>query len=426
MTTERPRLGLRQLADLYEAVLKVRNQCENRLRAVDQGFDDADEESQIANYPLLARLNDSLEQAQTDMEDVLPQHPIYDWLMGIPGINRTLGCRVLGMIPMETEEDFPTFSRLRVFCGLCPGRNKLVKGEKACYNRRLKTSLYVAFGNMLKAQAVVGESENAPRKWYGDIYTQWRKIYAHRHGVGESGAEWLYKAGVWTEGDPPIKIHGVDWKWEKRLKCPKCGKAQWVPSLSTAPCKDCEKGTIENADDWEHGMLIGPKIEMWRFHICKKATVAMPGPKFREWREAADLSIERCAKILSMNADGESVANVEMLANLLAGRESKKTGRICVSELKRICAATEQTLPDKYLKALKDNLAAPEWPDLRQHFGSKNKLLDVFVSHCWIKWRTAMGWSTRSLYVHDKLGHHMQYEPDDYSSKTMAKKKSKR
>ncbi len=254
MTVKENPLNLRILADLYEETLKVRNACANRLRAIDQGHDDPPAEAAVASSPLLDRLNDALKVAREEMETLLPEHPVYEWLMGVPGINRTLGCRMLGLIPMEEEEHFPTFSRLRVFAGLCPGRNRLVKGEKACFSRRLKTVLFVAFTSLQKSAAVCRGKPNAPVELYDDIYRKWRKTYLQR--FGENGKE-----------------------------------------------------------------------------------------------------------------DG--------------------------------------------------------YPDLRQHFMAKNKLLDVFLCHVWRQWREAMGWSVASLYVHEKLGHHMNYEAGQFSSEAMAAKKIK-
>lgn len=275
MSTQAPLLDLRSLADLYESALKVRNACENRLRAVAQGADDAPGSPPVANNPLLDRLNDALDQARLDMEGELGHHPIYEWLMGIPGINRTMGCRVLGLIPMDGSEDFPSFSKLRVFAGICPGRNRLVKGEKACFSRRLKTALFVAFSSMLKAAAVCEGKPNAPKELYPTIYRKWRATYLARYGAGAVKK----KTADQTDGD------------DNRFTHP-----------------------------------------------------------FAE---------------------------------------------------------------------------AIEWPDLRQHYAAKNKLLDVFLCHVWRKWREAKGWDVRSLYVHEKLGHHMDYNADDFSSAAMAKKKMK-
>jgi hypothetical protein len=255
-TLTMPAFDLRTLADQYEETLKVRNACGNRLRAIAQGKDDPPAPEDIANSPLLDRLNDALEEARKLMEMALPEHPIYEWLMGVPGINRTIACRILGMIPMESEEDFSTFSKLRVFAGLCPGRNRLVKGQKACFSRRLKTAGYIAFTSMLKAQAICVGKPNAPQQFYADIYRKWREVY--------------------------------------KLRNERNGK----------PTEDA-------------------------------------------------------------------------------------------------------------------------WTPLHQNYAAKNKLLDVFFVHIWRLWREARGWSVRSLYVHEKLGHHMNYEAAEFSSPAMAEKKIK-
>lgn len=249
-----PVLGLRELADLYEQTLKVRNACANRLRAIERGADEPPVDAIVASNPLLDRLEEALEESRNQMEAALADHVCYEWLMGVPGVNRTLGCRIIGMIPMERESDFATFSKLRVFAGLCPGRNRLVRGQKAPFSVRLKTTLYVAFGSMLKAEAVCRTSRHRPARFYAEIYHAWRDTYRERHG--------------------------------------------------------------------------------------EKA-------------------------------------------------EAKANG----------------------------------WPDLRQHFAAKNKLLDVFVCHLWRTWREAKGWDVRSLYVHERLGHHMDYDAADFSCPAMARKK---
>lgn len=250
------RLNLRALADVYEQVIKVRNACANRLRAVEQGKDDPGPDDLVADYPLLNRLNEALSTAQEDMERVLPEHPCYVWAMGVPGINRTVACKILGVIPMESPEDFATFSQLRTFAGICPERNKLVKGEKACFSRRLKTTLYVAWSSMLKAEAVSRGSAGSPARFYAEIYRKWREIYKQRYG----------------EGEP-----------------------------------------------------------------------------------------------------------------------AKKAG----------------------------------WPDGRQHHAAKNKLLDVFLCHLWRTWREALGYDVATLYVHEKLGHHMDYAAEEFNSPIMAARKIK-
>ena len=329
-TPAREHMSLRALADLYERTLTVRNQCANRLRAVEQGSDSTPGAPDAANYPLLDALNKALDVARVQMENSLAIHPVVEWLMGVPGINRTVGCRIIGAIPMDGPQclkcggdltkhhgaftlcdkchvvldepkkkcptcdwltrasswirtcdicgtpgsDFPRFSELRVFAGLCPGKNKLVKGQRAGYNQRLKTSGYIAFGSMLKVEPVTSGKDWAPKRFYAEIYRKWRNIYLTRYGGG------------------PVKkkVGGVD----------KEGNTFTAPTV-----------------------------------------------------------------------------------------------------------------------------VAQEWPDLRQHLAAKNKLLDVFMVHLWRKWREACGWSVASLYVHEVLGHHMDYDAADFSSEAMAKRKMK-
>jgi hypothetical protein len=323
-------MSLRALADLYERTLIVRNQCGNRLRAIEQGRDTTPGAPDAASYPLLDKFNEALDVARIQMEESLAGHPVVNWLMGVPGINRTLGCRIIGAIPMNGPyclecggnlskrsgeftlcdkchevlpepkkkcptcdwltraskwvrtcdecgaigSDFPRFSELRVFAGLCPGKNKLVKGQRAGYNQRLKTTGYIAFGNMLKVEPVTSGKDWAPERFYAEIYRKWRNTYLARYGGG------------------PVKkkVNGVD------------------------------------------------------------------------------------------------------------------------KEGNTFTAKTED---------------AQQWSDLRQHLGSKNKMLDVFFCHLWRKWREACGWSVASLYVHEVLGHQMDYDAEDFSSPEMAKRKMK-
>ena len=258
-----PVMNLRNIADLYEQQLRTRNSCANRLRSFEQGADEGPGPvDYVADHPLLNRLNEGLAETHRFMELSLAEHPVYRWLMGVPGVNRSVAARLIGLIPMNTEEDFASFSKLRTFSGYTPGRNKLVKGEKAPFSVRLKTQFFVAFSQLLKAQGTTRGKPWAPKNFYAEIYHNWRNIYKERHG---------------------------DVKAKKGLK----------------------------AED------------------------------------------------------------------------------------------------------------RPEWPRLRQHFAAKNKLVDVFSVHIWRKWREGMGWSVRSLYVHEKLGHQMDYDADDFSSPAMAERKIK-
>lgn len=50
-----------------------------------------------------------------------------------------------------------------------------------------------------------------------------------------------------------------------------------------------------------------------------------------------------------------------------------------------------------------------DWPKKRIHLAAMRKMIKVWLSHVWLEWREIEGLPTRSLYVHEKLGHETIY-----------------
>lgn len=203
-------MSLRTLADQYDQIQRTRIAAENRVRAHYQGRDKTETAKLVASDEVVLLLQDAEHAAQKRMERELPKHPLYEWLMGIPGVNRTVACLLLGQIDIRryttgvmkrTKDDngvvheepllnadgspvVENFSNLRTFCGLTPGKNKLVKGQKACFSMRLKKDTYNAFSSMLRIAGTISE-KNRPQEMYSEIYERWRATYAHRYGSGD-------------------------------------------------------------------------------------------------------------------------------------------------------------------------------------------------------------------------------------------------
>lgn len=263
-------MDLRNLADTYEQTQRVRIQAENRVRAVFQGSDEEVAEH-VANDRTIKRLRYAEEDVKLQMEDELKNHPCYVWAMGVPGLNRTLAAKIFGLI--GDVERFARFSNLRTFSGHTPGKNRLVKGEKSCFNRRLKTCCYLFFESSIKVASI--KLKFPPEKKYADIYRNWRSVYLQRYGAGD---------------------------------------------------------------------------------IKKKEN--------------------------SLDKDGN-----------------------------------RYTFPDEVAK---------EWPDIRQHYAAKNKLVDVFLFHVYEEWLEKIGSDKKAtLYSHEVLGHHMKFERSDFSNPKMSEQKRK-
>lgn len=171
---------VRQRVDEFYQCQKERIAAENRNRAYMQGHDDnlamSVGSDQILELKRLAELV-----AVRRVEAALEGHPVMPWAMGIPGINRAVIGRIVGLIDDPTK--FARFSNLRSHAGLCHLTNKLKKGEKAKFSMRFKTALFVAFDCMLKQQNT--NLKHPPEQRYTDIYRNWRSVYAVRHGTGD-------------------------------------------------------------------------------------------------------------------------------------------------------------------------------------------------------------------------------------------------
>jgi len=56
----------------------------------------------------------------------------------------------------------------------------------------------------------------------------------------------------------------------------------------------------------------------------------------------------------------------------------------------------------------------PEWTKSHIHAASMRKMIKVFLSHLWNRWRALEGLPIRPLYVHEKLGHTTVFTPEEF------------
>lgn len=188
---------LREMVDQYEATLALMNAAANRITAKISG---ADKHPSVINDALAgntyyARLSLAKKTLEVAMSQEIVGHPVYEWAIGVPGLNRVTISRVVALIPMTEPSHFYEFSRLQSFAGYAPGKDKLVRGQKATFNPRLKKALFVAIDTVLKSSGVVDNRPTRPERLYSEIYVNWRRKYAQRHGVGEKGRAWLKRRG---------------------------------------------------------------------------------------------------------------------------------------------------------------------------------------------------------------------------------------
>lgn len=55
-----------------------------------------------------------------------------------------------------------------------------------------------------------------------------------------------------------------------------------------------------------------------------------------------------------------------------------------------------------------------DWPKGHIHRAATRKMIKIFLSHLWERWRLAEGLPIRRAYVLDELGHEMEYTPQEF------------
>lgn len=55
-----------------------------------------------------------------------------------------------------------------------------------------------------------------------------------------------------------------------------------------------------------------------------------------------------------------------------------------------------------------------EWTKAHQHAAAMRKMIKVFLSHIWSRWRMLEGLPLRDLYVTEKLGHNTYFSPEEF------------
>lgn len=192
-TVQKPGLAVldpRDAVDLYWGLQKVRIQMGNKVGAYERADDTTRPVRLIRDILADTR---ALEKRLQDMLGfALVAHPAGTWLLGVPGVGPTIAGKLVGLIPMNSEEDFPRFSKLRVFAGICPGRNRPKKGEKLPYCGRLKVTGMVLLQTWLKLDAAgtLRGGKHIAEEYYIDIYHGWKSVYKEREEQKPEEERW--------------------------------------------------------------------------------------------------------------------------------------------------------------------------------------------------------------------------------------------
>jgi hypothetical protein len=192
---------LRQLVDTYEQTQRMRIQLGNRRSAVERGTDEPSVDAtylSAASERLADRLAESEDELVAEMRALVHQHPVWPWLSQVRGIGPTLGAKLVGLI--GSVEVAPTVSALWRFAGYAVidgERERLKKGEKAHFNRRLKTACYLVATSFLRSSSPYRTVYDQARARYDVTHADWTD--GHKHAAAMRKMVKLFLSHLWEE-----------------------------------------------------------------------------------------------------------------------------------------------------------------------------------------------------------------------------------
>jgi len=188
---------LRTLIDTRGTVQKQRIAYENRLLAIKQGRDGADEPT-TERYKEWADVYQALEN-KTDKEiaDICKEIDIVYEMSVVKGVNYITAAKVASMIDITRCD---TVSALWRYCGygVVDGKaERMKKGEKLHYNKRLKTACYLVGVGLMRWNTKYSDIYYKTKEYYEKNRPDWTKLHRHRAAFRKMVKVWI--AHLWLQ-----------------------------------------------------------------------------------------------------------------------------------------------------------------------------------------------------------------------------------
>lgn len=206
---------LRWLVDMYVQAQKIRIQCGNRAVALVDGADD----SETRQFSFLRELETSYKDVEDRifgrMNETLKTHPLYPWLKSVKGIGPTLGTKLLGLgIDIHKADTVSKLWRFAGYATIDGEAEKMVKGEQAHYNKRLKTTLYLVATSFMKLGSPYRRIYDEARAQYEKTKPDWSDGHKHMAAMRKMNKVFLQHLWIiWRtlEGLPTRSLYAQEY-----------------------------------------------------------------------------------------------------------------------------------------------------------------------------------------------------------------------
>ncbi len=192
---------LRVLVDLRDRVLQ-KNRIAFGLResAIQRGAD----QSGNGNSDLFERWQERFltleKEADSDIKELAGDIPIIQQMVKVRGVGYLLAAKVAAMIDIERANTVSALWRYAGYAVIEGHREKLAKGEKAHYNRRLKIACRLVGESFLKSNSPYRSIYDSAREYYAANREDWTPLHQHNAALGKMIKVWLQHLWViWRE-----------------------------------------------------------------------------------------------------------------------------------------------------------------------------------------------------------------------------------
>ena len=183
--------ALRTLVDLRTTIQRDRIAFNNRLRAIERGVDVAGERELGVYQRYHNRFSDLEAEITDDLRDLAGDSQIIQRMCAVKGVSFTLAAKVVSLIDIQRASNVSSLWRYAGYAVVDGKRERMHKGEKSHYNRRLKTACFQVAESFLKSRSPYSNVYYEAKKYYLANRPDWTKNHCHLAAMGKMIKVWL-------------------------------------------------------------------------------------------------------------------------------------------------------------------------------------------------------------------------------------------
>ncbi len=185
----------RALVDLREMLQKNRISFQLRIGAAERGADSLHPYHTRILESWLERFQELEAEVDQQLGQLGEEEAIIQMMMQVRGVGPILAMRVAALIDISRSDTVSALWRYAGYAVFDGERERLKKGEKAHFNRRLKTACYLVGNSLIKSNSPYRVVYDEAKEHYQLSHPDWTKAHIHMASLRKMIKIWL--AHLW-------------------------------------------------------------------------------------------------------------------------------------------------------------------------------------------------------------------------------------